>query len=125
MIIYFFVFISGDSRLFGGKDDAGIVQIFNGSEWTTLCGVNFQDNEAAIICRRHGFTGGRRLPLAAYGEYEDIVAYPGVLQGCPSGQDTHLVNCTFDFNVNCSPVSFAYASVKCFHTLEEPTGNTE
>ena len=106
----------------GNQSDNGIVQIFNGSEWQTVCGLNFEDPAAAIICRRKGFNDGKSLPLAAYGELSNFVAYPGVLQECPTGQEARLVDCVFDLNAECSTPTFTYASVKCFNVLQEPTG---
>ena len=87
-----------------------------------MCGLNFLDKEAGVICRRHGFIDGRSLPLGAYGEYPGLVAYPDVLQGCETGQELSLVDCTFDASVECNLTSFSYASVRCFDVLEEPPG---
>ena len=113
---------SGDARLFGGKEDEGIVQIYQNSTWKTICGLHFYGIEARVFCQQLGFNGGFRLPPAAYGEYADIEPYTGVLQSCPSGQDVQLANCTFDVNAACNPTSFAYASVKCYGVIQTPTG---
>ena len=116
------VTVSGDVRLYGGKEGEGIVQIHQNSTWKTICDLNFHGIEARVVCRQLGFSDGFRLPVAAYGEYADIEPYPEILQSCSTGQETRLVDCTFDANVACSPTAFVYASVKCFDNIQPPTG---
>ena len=114
---------SGDVRLFGGKDvSEGIVQIYHNNTWKTTCDLNFHGIEARVVCRQLGYSDGFRLPVAAYREYAEIEPYPDILRQCPTGQEARLVDCSFDVGVACNPVTYKYASVKCYDNTQPPTG---
>jgi hypothetical protein len=59
----------GDIRLvYGNKDYEGRVEIFHSCEWGTVCDDGWNTNNARVICRQLGYSGGtsRIIRFAPY-----------------------------------------------------------
>ena len=49
--------IIGDVRLFGGKRPTeGTVEVCVDGEWQTICGYNWDTNDATVVCRQLGYS---------------------------------------------------------------------
>ncbi|XP_070550976.1 scavenger receptor cysteine-rich domain-containing protein DMBT1-like [Ptychodera flava] len=59
----------GDVRLVNGKTlNKGRLEIFHGVSWGTVCDDGFDEDEAKIVCRQLGYSGGTISPAGMYGE---------------------------------------------------------
>jgi len=56
-------------RLLGRTGKVGRLELWHNGEWGTVCGDNFNDKVAAVVCRSLGFTGGEKYVSSA-GSYE-------------------------------------------------------
>jgi deleted-in-malignant-brain-tumors protein 1 len=52
----------------GNKDYEGRVDIFHSSEWGTVCDDGWNTNNARVICRQLGYSGGTSISIAPYGQ---------------------------------------------------------
>ena len=43
---------NGDVRLVNGTSNRGIFQVCIGASWEMLCATNWDDNDAAVVCRQ-------------------------------------------------------------------------
>lgn len=115
------MYSSGDVRLLRGNEvSSGIVQIYDNSSWTTVCGHTFTDQAAEVTCGQLGFDRGLALPLGAFGEYVDMVPYAGQFQLCATGRESRLLDCIFNDVSKCTPNRLAYASVTCMNGQPPP-----
>ncbi|XP_061172170.1 deleted in malignant brain tumors 1 protein-like [Saccostrea echinata] len=96
----------------------GIVEILLHNTWYALCGSGFNDVNAQVVCKEiGGFTNGTKLPPGAFGKYYGQTAMPDLI--C-KGNETSVMNCSFDPLKSCSNQHYGYASVSCFNgSLEE------
>ncbi len=114
----------GDVRLVGGTTaQEGRVEIYHNSEWGTVCDDRFGADEAAVVCRQLGLTGGEVHREAAFGEgagtiWLDDVQCDGTesrLADCTSvGWGVHNCRHSEDVGVSCgaaSGISLASATV--------------
>ena len=51
------VCVQGSVRLVGPERGAGRVEYCNNNEWGTVCGDEWDDEEATVICNQLNFTG--------------------------------------------------------------------
>ncbi|MDE0365583.1 MAG: leucine-rich repeat domain-containing protein, partial [Gammaproteobacteria bacterium] len=114
----------GDVRLVNGTTaQEGRVEIYHNSEWGTVCDDRFGADEAAVVCRQLGLTGGEAHREAAFGEgagtiWLDDVQCDGTesrLADCTSvGWGVHNCRHSEDVGVSCgaaSGISLASAAV--------------
>ena len=105
----------GDLRLVGGTTvEEGRVEIYHNGEWGTVCDDRFASNDAAVVCRQLGHTGGEARHQAAFGEgtgtiWLDDVQCAGSesrLADCPStGWGVHNCRHSEDVGVSCGPAA--------------------
>lgn len=102
-------------RLVNGSNiDEGRVELYQGNQWSTICGQNWSDSEAQVVCQSLGF--GRAMNIndtAFFGEGKgDILIHNVNCKGTESslldcGKDAATVqNCShhYDVGVKCSSV---------------------
>ena len=114
----------GDVRLVNGTTaQEGRVEIYHNGEWGTVCDDRFAADEAAVVCRQLGLTGGEAHREAAFGKgagtiWLDDVQCDGTesrLADCTSvGWGVHNCRHSEDVGVSCgaaSGISLASAAV--------------
>ena len=75
----------------GGSRYEGRVEVFYATEWGTICDDEWDSNDAAVICRQLGFTGGIALVDLEFGPGKGDIFLDNV--DC-SGDETTLLNCS-------------------------------
>ena len=91
----------------------GIVEILLHNTWYALCGTGFNDISARVVCKEiGGFTNGTKLPAGAFGKYYGQTAMHELF--C-KGNETTVMNCSFDPLRSCSNQHYGYASVSCYN----------
>ncbi|MDE0350594.1 MAG: sulfatase-like hydrolase/transferase [Gammaproteobacteria bacterium] len=82
----------GDVRLVNGTTaQEGRVEIYHNSEWGTVCDDRFASDEAAVVCRQLGYTGGEAHRQAAFGEGTGTIWLDDVQ--C-TGSESRLADCS-------------------------------
>ena len=82
----------GDVRLVNGTTaQEGRVEIHHAGEWGTVCDDRFAADEAAVVCRQLGLTGGEAHREAAFGEGAGTIWLDDVQ--C-DGTESRLADCT-------------------------------
>ena len=117
---------SGNVRLVGGSSALeGRVELFLDGQWGTVCDDDWDNKDAAVVCRQLGHQGGRAFLGAHFGRgrgpiFRDDVMCTGAearLVDCPSGrQGWHNCNHGEDAGVLCSttnsPPAFTMQAVQ-------------
>ena len=85
--------LDGALRLVGGSNDLeGRVEIYHDGKWGTVCDDNWGANDAQVVCRQLGYSGGTAFDNAHFGEGSGKTWMNGV--GC-SGSENRLKDCSF------------------------------
>ena len=105
----------GDVRLVGGSTDLeGRVEIYHNNEWGTVCDDRFVSDDAEVVCRQLGLTGGEARTRAAFGAGSGTIWMDDVQ--CDGGE-SRLADCQFggwglhncrhseDVGVSCGPAA--------------------
>ncbi len=101
---------SGNVRLVGGNSALeGRVELFLDGQWGTVCDDEWDNKDAAVVCRQLGYQGGRAFLGARFGRgsgpifRDDVMCTGGEarLVDCPSGR-WHNCNHGEDAGVMCS-----------------------
>ncbi|MDE0190846.1 MAG: leucine-rich repeat domain-containing protein [Gammaproteobacteria bacterium] len=83
----------GDVRLVGGATlQEGMVEVHHDGAWGTVCDDRFTWDDAAVVCRQLGYTGGEAHRRAAFGEGTKTIWMDDVQ--CAGGE-TRLADCSF------------------------------
>ncbi|CAE8599506.1 unnamed protein product, partial [Polarella glacialis] len=103
-------------RLADGTALSGRLEIFHDGAWGSVCGRNFTDVEASVVCHQLGLVGGESLG-ASSASGSGPIWMSGV--GC-KGSETGLGQCShagWDVH-NCSHTEDV--AVLCSHTVDSP-----
>ena len=104
------IFFISPVRLVAGDHSHGIVKFWNGAVWYVLCGSQFSDDDAGVVCRQLGFKHGVKLPMASYGTYFSMTYGRSV--DCV-GNETSIMDCPV-FSYKCAKTyNTEYAAVSC------------
>ena len=83
----------GDVRLVNGSTvQEGRVEIHHGGEWGTVCDDRFASDDAEVVCRQLGYTGGEAHGRAAFGAGTGTIWMDDVQ--C-TGSESRLADCAF------------------------------
>ena len=83
----------GDVRLVNGStEQEGRVEIYHDGEWGTVCDDRFVDDDAMVVCRQLGYTGGQARLRAAFGAGTGPIWMDDV--SC-AGTESRLADCPF------------------------------
>ena len=83
----------GDVRLVNGSNDLeGRVEIYHDGAWGTVCDDRFVSDDAEVVCRQLGHTGGEAHGRAAFGAGTGTIWMDDVR--CAGGE-TRLADCPF------------------------------
>ncbi|MXW20955.1 MAG: hypothetical protein F4Z95_09160 [Gammaproteobacteria bacterium] len=83
----------GDVRLVNGStEQEGRVEIFHDGEWGTVCDDRFVSEDAEVVCRQLGYTGGEVHTRAAFGAGTGTIWMDDVR--C-AGTESRLADCAF------------------------------
>ena len=83
----------GDVRLINGStEQEGRVEIFHDGQWGTVCDDRFVDDDAMVVCRQLGYTGGEARLRAAFGAGTGPIWMDDV--SC-AGTESRLADCPF------------------------------
>ena len=83
----------GDLRLVGGSTaQEGRVEIYHDGAWGTVCDDRFAADDAAVVCRQLGYTGGEAHRQAAFGAGTGTIWMDDVQ--C-AGSESRLADCAF------------------------------
>ena len=83
----------GDVRLVNGStEQEGRVEIYHNNEWGTVCDDRFVGDDAEVVCRQLGYTGGQAHIRAAFGAGTGTIWMDDV--SC-TGNESRLADCTF------------------------------
>ncbi|MDE0361420.1 MAG: leucine-rich repeat domain-containing protein, partial [Rhodospirillaceae bacterium] len=83
----------GDVRLVDGStEQEGRVEIYHNNEWGTVCDDRFVSDDAEVVCRQLGLTGGEAHTRAAFGAGTGTIWMDDVQ--C-TGSESRLADCAF------------------------------
>ena len=83
----------GDVRLVDGStEQEGRVEIYHADEWGTVCDDRFVDDDAEVVCRQLGLSGGQAHTRAHFGAGTGPIWMDDVR--C-SGDESRLADCPF------------------------------
>ena len=83
----------GDVRLVNGStEQEGRVEIYHDGEWGTVCDDRFVSDDAEVVCRQLGYTGGQAHTRAAFGAGTGTIWMDDVR--C-AGTESRLADCAF------------------------------
>ena len=110
----------GDLRLVDGDTvQEGRVEIYHDGEWGTVCDDRFVSDDAEVVCRQLGYSGGEAHTRASFGEgtgtiWMDDVQCAGSesrLADCPfGGWGLHNCRHSEDVGVSCDAAGMSLAS---------------
>ena len=91
---------NGELRLVNGQAESeGRVELCVNNAWGTVCDDLWDNNDAMVVCRQAGFTGGIARSRAFYGQGEGVIVLDDVQ--CV-GTETRLTDCPSISNHNCA-----------------------
>lgn len=82
---------SGIKLIGGPSERIGTIQLCHERGLGTVCDDNFDDNDATVVCRMLGFTGGRQHQSAKYGQGAGKILLDDL--GC-SGTESSIFSCS-------------------------------
>ena len=74
----------------GTNSSDGRVEIYWQNQWSTVCDDLWDDNDASVVCKQLGYSGGSARSNAFYGEGVGIILLDDV--EC-AGNESSLFNC--------------------------------
>ncbi len=84
----------GDLRLVGGNDTSeGRVEIYHNNKWGTVCDDAWGTNDAKVVCRQLGHSGGTAYSRAHFGRGSGTIWMDDVNCG---GSESKLKDCNFN-----------------------------
>ena len=86
------------------------MRVYGNDKWNLVCGDNWTQKEALVVCKSLGFEDGRAMPKSAFGPQTHNITIPYVK--C-KGSEKSVFDCDVGAFSNDSCASFTYASVYC------------
>jgi len=123
-----------DVRLVNGNTTLqGRVEIYHNGQWGTVCDDAWDNNDAQVVCRQLGYTGGTAYGVATFGQGSGQIWMDGVncsgteaaLGLCPfNGWGSHDCSHYEDAGVSCNPIVLLPTVTTDAATYISPTSAT-
>ena len=75
----------------------GRVEIFWNNRWSTICDNGWDDNDAVVVCKQLGYSGGSAIGGAYFGEGTGSILLNNV--NC-TGNESNIFGCDNMYRIN-------------------------
>ena len=95
---HFILYVGDPIRLVDGSSEKeGRVEIFRNRQWSTICDNGWDDNDAVVVCKQLGFSGGSARGRAYFGKGTGVILLNNV--NC-TGNERSIYACEHNFDVH-------------------------
>ena len=97
----------------GNQPNYGRVETYSSYNWRQVCGTNFDNTDAQVVCRELGYENAINMCCHAFGHLKYALS-DGKAFKCV-GNETELADCPQEPQTYCPGLPSNYASVYCYN----------